>query len=74
MGFLPFDDWISLRETKNDKNRCVLLNLSILKEPEEAAVHSQEVGGRNLHGPSGRGQAANERSNLRVIGLRKQNS
>jgi len=26
---LLLDDWISLRETQNGKNRCLLLNLSI---------------------------------------------
>jgi len=45
MNFLFFEDWICLKETKNDSNRCVLLNQSILNGPEEGAVRGREVVG-----------------------------
>jgi len=48
IGFLFFDDWIWLRDTKNDWNWRVFLTLSILNGPEEAAVNSREVGGKDL--------------------------
>jgi len=38
-----------MRETKNDSNRRMMLNLSILTESGKVEVRDREVGGKGVH-------------------------